>query len=265
METKELPIYQVDAFTPRLFAGNPAAVVLLEDWLSEGTMLSIAAENNLSETAFVIPGEGVCELRWFTPATEMELCGHATLAAAHVLLSEFYPAREVVRFNAVSGPLSVRRDGERLTMDFPSRPGVPVEVTGEMTAALGARPEEALRASYLLAVFGDQEMVERLDPDLTLVSELDATAVIVTAPGRECDFVSRFFAPSLGIPEDPVTGSAHCTLVPYWSRRLGLRRLNARQLSRRGGELMCELKGGRVEMSGCAVTYMKGVIRVPES
>jgi predicted PhzF superfamily epimerase YddE/YHI9 len=263
MESMKLPLYQVDAFTSRLFGGNPAAVVPLEDWLPDPVLAAIAAENNLAETAFVIPRTDVTPLRWFTPAVEIDLCGHATLATAHVLFKHHFPSLERLTFSSRSGELAVTRSGELLSLDFPSRPGRPIAVTDGLISALGAAPKEAFQARDLLAVFDREADVRHLRPDLQRIGALDAFAVIVSAPGDEVDFVSRFFAPKAGIPEDPVTGSAHCTLVPYWAARLGKSRLNARQLSARGGELFCTLQGDRVLIAGHAVEYLCGEITIP--
>ena len=257
-----IPIYQVDAFTNRLFGGNPAAVVLLDDWLPDAVLQAIAAENNLAETAFVIPRPDVVPLRWFTPAVEVDLCGHATLAAAHVLFRHRTPSAERLCFDTRSGKLVVTRIGETLSMDFPSRPGRPVMIGDDLVAALGARPREVHLARDLLAVFDTEAEVRAIRPDFAAMAALDAFAVIVSAPGDECDFVSRFFAPAAGIPEDPVTGSAHCTLIPYWAERLGKTELAARQISARGGELACRLNGDRVLIAGRAVEYLRGEISV---
>lgn len=259
-----LPIFQVDAFTGRLFGGNPAAVVVLERWLPDDTLQSIAAENNLAETAFVIPQEGVSPLRWFTPAVEIDLCGHATLAAAHVLFSYHYRSLTNVSFSTRSGTLAVSRDKDLLCLDFPARPGKTIEVSDALTSALGARPRQALLARDILAVFESESAIRALRPNAERIAALDAFAVIVSAPGTDTDFVSRFFAPRAGIPEDPVTGSAHCTLVPYWAARLGKRRLTARQLSTRGGELQCELRGDRVLIAGKTTEYLRGEIDLPD-
>ncbi len=258
----KLPMYQVDAFTDHVFGGNPAAVVLLNDWLPDGTLQDIAAENNLSETAFVIPRSDVSPLRWFTPALEVDLCGHATLAAAHILFRYRFPSLEKVTFSTRSGDLFVARDGDLLSMDFPSCPGTPIEVTDAFISAIGRRPEDAFLARDLLFVFRSEEEVRTLRPDLAGIAALDAFAVIVSAPGDAVDFVSRFFAPRAGVPEDPVTGSAHCTLVPYWAARLRKSKLMAKQLSARGGDLLCELRGERVIIAGNAVEYLSGEITV---
>lgn len=258
------PIFQLDAFTDRLFGGNPAAVVLLERWLPDPVMQAVAAENNLSETAFVVTGGPVFPLRWFTPAVEIDLCGHATLATAQVLFRHVIPETTAVEFSTLSGTLQVTREGEQLTLDFPARPGSPAEVTGDLVAALGVRPREVLRARDLLAVLDSESQVRALRPDMARLAALDDFAVIVTAPGDTVDFVSRFFAPKGGIPEDPVTGSAHCTLTPYWAQRLGRTTLVAKQVSARGGDLVCRLAGDRVLMTGQAAEYLQGRITVPD-
>ena len=258
----KLPLYQVDAFTNRLFGGNPAAVVLLESWLPDDVLAAIAAENNLAETAYVIPGPGAMPLRWFTPKVEVDLCGHATLASADVLFRHRFPGQERLAFETRSGKLTVARRDGLLSMDFPSRPGRPVAVTEDLAAALGRRPREAYLARDLMAVFDAESDVRAIEPDLQRLWAIDAFAVIITAPGAEVDFVSRFFSPRAGIPEDPVTGSAHCTLIPYWAQRLDKTELTARQLSRRGGELYCALRGERVDIAGRAVEYLKGEITV---
>ena len=258
----KLPLYQVDAFTRRLFGGNPAAVVLLENWLPDEILAAIAAENNLAETAFVIIQPDVIALRWFTPAVEVDLCGHATLAAAQVIFRHYLPAADSLSFSTRSGNLVVTRAADRLSMDFPARPGTPVEITDTLVAALGIRPREVYRARDLLAILDSEAEVQSLQPDMQRIAALDAFAVIVSARGAAVDFVSRFFAPRAGIPEDPVTGSAHCTLVPYWAARLGKAELSARQLSARGGELHCRLAGDRVLIAGHAVEYLRGEIDV---
>ena len=258
----KLPLYQVDAFTSRLFGGNPAAVVLLDEWLPDNVLAAIAAENNLAETAYVLPRADVTPLRWFTPEVEVDLCGHATLAAAHVLFRHTLPTLERIAFSTRSGMLSVTRTGDLLSMDFPSRAGAQVEVTEHLAQALGNRPQAAYMARDLMAVFSSEDEIRNLRPDAQRIAALDAFAVIATAPGRDVEFVSRFFAPRAGIPEDPVTGSAHCTLIPYWAARLGKLELTAKQLSRRGGELYCKLRGDRVEIAGRCVEYLRGEITV---
>jgi len=258
----ELPIYQVDAFTGRLFGGNPAAVVLLKEWLPDETMQAIAGENNLAETAFVLTGGSDFGLRWFSPSIEVDLCGHATLASAHVLYHHGLARTSPIVFRYKAGTLSVARDGDLLAMDFPARPPEPAAADPALAVALGSKPREVQRSRDLVAVFDTQEAVEALQPDFAALKRLDTFAVAVTAPGRECDFVSRFFAPRAGVPEDPATGSSHCTLVPYWSRRLGKKRLHAVQVSRRRGEFFCDDKGERVTIAGRAVEYLRGQITV---
>ena len=259
------PLYQLDAFTDRRFGGNPAAVVLLDAWLPDATLAAIAAENNLAETAFVIPRADVSPLRWFTPTVEVDLCGHATLATADVLLRHRFASLDRIVFSSKSGELVVTRAGALLQMDFPARPGKPVEVSDALAAALGARPREAYLARDLLAILDSEAEVRALRPDFARIAALDAFAVIVSAPGDNVDFVSRFFAPRAGIAEDPVTGSAHCTLTPYWAARLGKNKLRAKQVSARGGDLLCELSGERVLIAGKVVEYLRGEIEIEAS
>jgi PhzF family phenazine biosynthesis protein len=260
-----LPIYQIDAFAGAVFRGNPAAVVPLDAWLPDATLQAIALENNLSETAFFVPDGETWKLRWFTPAIEVDLCGHATLATAHLIFMRLKPGTDRVRFQSRSGILEVTRDGEFLALDFPVKPGTPVEDTAAldaMGAALGARPSELFVTTDHMAVFAREEDVAGLRPDMEKTAALGRRGVIATAPGRDCDFVSRFFAPAAGVPEDPVCGSAHCTLTPYWSKRLGKKRLQTRQISARGGELACEDRGERIIIAGRAVLYLEGTIHV---
>ncbi len=256
----KIPFYQVDAFTSKVFGGNPAAVCLLESWPADEALQNIAAENNLSETAFLVPrSKGQYDLRWFTPAVEIDLCGHATLASAFVLFSFVDSALSSIDFMTASGLLSVARRGELLSMDFPARRPEPTETSPILSQALGAEPLEVLKSRDLLAVFKDESIIRSMRPDFDKLKQVkDAFAVIVTARGDTSDFVSRFFAPNVGIPEDPVTGSAHCTLIPYWADRLRKDRLHAFQLSKRGGELFCENAGDRVRISGNAVLYARG-------
>jgi PhzF family phenazine biosynthesis protein len=260
-----IPLYQVDAFvTGEPFSGNPAAVCPLEAWLPDHLMQAIAAENNLSETAFFVPENGDYRLRWFTPTTEVELCGHATLASAFVIFRSLAPQLRTVRFRTEkAGTLAVGRDGEMLALDFPTRPPVPCAVSGELAAALGRAPASVLAGPSYLAVYDTADEIAALKPDFAAVARLDRGGVIVTAPGRgEIDFVSRYFAPAAGVDEDPVTGSAHCMLIPYWAARLGKTRLAARQISRRGGALSCELHGERVAIAGRAALYLEGMIEI---
>lgn len=262
----QLPLYQVDAFTDRVFGGNPAAVCPLERWLPDATMQAIAAENNLSETAFFVPlddrtGAADFALRWFTPTVEIDLAGHPTLATAHVIFTEFAPGRERVRFRTKIGDtLVVTRDGAVLWMDFPARPPARRDDIGDVAGALGRKPTEVLAARDGMAVFAREAEVRALAPDMARVAALDCFGLIATAPGDRCDFVSRFFAPRAGVPEDPVTGSAHCTLIPYWAGRLGKRALAAQQVSTRGGALLCEFRDERVGIGGRAVTYLRGTL-----
>jgi len=262
----KLPLYHVDAFTSAVFAGNPAAVVPLDRWLPDPTLQAIAAENNLSETAFIQGGVGRYRIRWMTPTTEVDLCGHATLASGWVVLDVLEPGAASVTFESKSGPLTVTREGGLYALDFPSRPPERAEAARDaLAAALGRAPREAWAARDYMAVFDREDEVRSLRPDMGRVSALDRFAVIATAPGRAHDFVSRFFAPAQGVPEDPVTGSAHCTLIPYWSRRLGRKRLEAFQASSRGGELVCEERGDRVWIAGRVAKYLEGVIEIQES
>lgn len=255
--------FQVDAFARKVFEGNPAAVCPLQAWLPDATMQAIAAENNLSETAFFVPGAGGFELRWFTRVAEVDLCGHATLASAHVLFSELGYDGTEIRFATRSGELRVRRaDSGLLAMDFPAIDSQPCASPRELIAGLGAEPNEVYAADDYLAVFSDAHTVRQLSPDFATLSKLALRGVIATAPSGEVDFVSRCFAPKYGIPEDPVTGSAHCALAPYWAKRLGKQVLRARQISKRGGELYCELVGNRVVISGTAVTFLGGELRL---
>lgn len=260
----KIPLYQVDAFTDRPFAGNPAAVCPLESWLPEATMQAIATENNLSETAFFVPeGDGYA-LRWFTPANEIDLCGHATLASAYVIFRFLAPGRRHVSFRTMkAGRLEVTGEGDLLALDFPAWPALPREPPPGLVEALGYAPEAVLAARDYLAVYRDAGQVIALAPDFRALGRLDCHAVIVTAPGGDgVDFVSRFFAPAQGVDEDPVTGSSHCTLTPYWADRLGKTRLSARQVSRRGGALSCTLRGDRVTIGGRAALYLTGTIEL---
>jgi PhzF family phenazine biosynthesis protein len=253
-----IPLYQVDAFASEVFRGNPAAVCPLESWLPDATLQAIAAENNLSETAFFVREGEAYRLRWFTPTVEVELCGHATLASGFVLLRQ----DGTVKFLTRSGPLAVRRDGDLLTLDLPALPASAMEPPAALIKGLGVAPRETLRATNWLAVLDGEETVRALTPDFASLARLHPYGVIVTAPGDAADFVSRYFGPSFGIPEDPVTGSAHCTLVPYWSARLGKKKLDARQLSARGGTLACEDLGARVALTGRCALYLEGSITV---
>ncbi|MCB0429470.1 MAG: PhzF family phenazine biosynthesis protein [Flavobacteriales bacterium] len=258
-----LSIYQVDAFTSHVFGGNPAAVVPLQTWLPDATMQAIAMENNLAETVFFVKEGESFRIRWFTPAREVDLCGHATLAAAHVLFRHLSHSGSELCFSSASGILKVIREGEQLSLDFPSRPPEAVDVPPQaLTDALGLAPMAILKSRDYLVVYPSESDVRSICPDFRLLQSVDSLGIIITAPGDKVDFVSRFFAPAAGIDEDPVTGSAHCTLIPYWAQRLGRNSLQALQLSARGGALSCVLQGDRVLISGRAVTYLEGRITV---
>lgn len=253
-----IKLFQVDSFTDRIFGGNPAAVCPLTEWLDDALLLKIAAENNLSETAFFVGSDGVYRLRWFTPTTEIDLCGHATLAAAHVLFEVLEPGRETVTFASRSGDLTVTKNQRLLTLDFPRGKLVRGEPSPQLIASIGIRPEEYFHGPYHLAVLQTAAEVRSLNPDLEKLRTVPGTGLIVTAPGTQEDFVSRFFAPQIGIPEDPVTGAAHCYLTPYWAERLGKMKLCATQVSARGGQLQCQLQGDRVLISGQARLVIEG-------
>ena len=260
----KLPLYQLDAFASRAFAGNPAAICPLRDWLPDATMQAIAAENNLSETAFFVGGDGKYAIRWFTPTVESTLCGHATLASACVVMTRLEPKLGTVRFSTRrAGDLTVDREGDLFVLDFPSWPPKPVVAPDGLERALGARPSQVLAATRdYLCVFQDSHAVKSLKPDFAALKRLEKP-VIATAPGDDgYDFVSRFFAPSHGIDEDPVTGSAHCVLTPYWAQCLGKTKLKARQVSARGGDLALELRGDRVRIAGRVAPYLEGSIDV---
>ena len=260
----KLSLYQVDAFTSEVFGGNPAAVVPLQAWLPDEVMQSIAIENNLSETAFFIPATGGYDLRWFTPATEVDLCGHATLASAFVLFNLLqHEGKQICFHTRNEGDLGVSlADDGSMALDFPSKPPVEAAQPQGLVEALGAKPMELHLNEDYLAVFPSEAAVKAISPDFKIMSEIDARGIIVTAPGDEVDFVSRFFAPKYGIDEDPVTGSAHCVLTPYWAKRLGKQSLDARQVSSRVGHLQCGLHDDRVSIAGRAVLYMQGEINI---
>ena len=259
----ELPIFQVDAFSSHVFRGNPAAVCPLEKWLSDETLESIAAENNLAETAYFVPKNDRFHLRWFTPGCEVDLCGHATLASAYVLFQYLNQQGETIYFDTKSGELTVTRNGDLLTMDFPSRPPTPITPEPGLVEAVGGNPLEVLAARDVVLVYATEAEVQALSPDMFALTKLDHFGFIATAPGTKSDFVSRFFAPAKGVPEDPVTGSAHSTLIPYWAGKLGKTDLLARQISKRTGELYCKLRGDRVKISGYAAPYLRVTITVP--
>lgn len=257
-------IFQVDAFTRQRFSGNPAAVMPLEAFPSDAVLQAVAQENNLSETAFLVGGNGSYQLRWFTPAVEVPLCGHATLASAAVVLERLEPDRPAVTFHTASGALSVTRAAAGYAMDFPARATVPAPDSQALRGALGAVPQQvrADAVNYLVTLDSEQA-VRTLRPDIEAIARLDRLGVIVTARGEgEFDCVSRYFTPARGVPEDPVTGSAHCALAPYWSERLGKSHLRAYQASRRGGELWCRVNGARVELIGECVFYLEGLAEI---
>lgn len=259
-----IPIYQADAFTNRLFGGNPAAVCPLTEWLPDATMQKIAAENNLAETAYFVKTEQGYHLRWFTPELEIDLCGHATLATAHIIFTELSFTQDAIHFSTEkAGTLIVTKNGDRYTLDFPSRPPYHAEMPEGLLEGLGnKKPSHVLRSRDYFLVYENEQDIVDMQPNHFALSKIDAIGIIVTAPGKDVDFVSRFFAPACGVPEDPVTGSAHCNLIPYWAEKLEKTQLHAYQLSARKGELWCELKGDRVLMSGQAVTYLKGEIYI---
>ena len=260
----KIPIYQVDAFTSEVFSGNPAAVCMLDRWLDDRRMQSIAAENNLSETAFLVQNENGFDLRWFTPLTEVALCGHATLASAFVqFVCRGWNADTITFQTRQSGRLIVTRQAEFFEMDFPSRPAHPRTSPKELNRALGVTPEKVLgSAEDLMVVLDNEKSVVEVQPDFAALQKLDCRGIIITAQGSRSDFVSRFFAPKVGVPEDPVTGSAHCVLIPYWAAVLDKKELHAFQVSKRGGELFCRYAGERVRISGKAVLYMEGTITI---
>lgn len=256
------PIYQLDSFASARFKGNPAAVVLLDHWPDDDVLLAIAVENNLSETGFLVHGPEGLELRWFTPLIEVDLCGHATLATGYVVLFTERRDADSVEFSTKSGTVTVSRFGDLLAMDFPARPGREIDVTDELVGCLGARPAAAFEAQSTLAVFATEDDVLALKPRIDLVSGLDTLAVMATAPAERADYCCRVFAPRMGIDEDPATGSAQCTLVPYWAERLGKEKLLSLQHSQRGGEFVCEARGERVMIGGRVIEYLRGEIEV---
>ena len=255
-----IKIFQVDAFTSEIFAGNPAAVCPLDSWLPEKQMQSIAMENNLSETAFFVQSGKEFKLRWFTPVSEVKLCGHATLASAHVLFCHLGYQKEKIVFSTKSGILKVKKFGSAYKMDFPVIRQKANKAPDELIRALGQKPDEVYGADDYLVVFKNEAIVAGLKPDYSVLKKIPKRGVIVTAKGESCDFVSRFFVPKLGINEDPVTGSAHCQLTPFWAERLGKTKLFARQISKRGGSIACEMKGERVFLDGRAITFLQGDI-----
>lgn len=256
----QIPLYQVDAFTSKIFEGNPAAVCPLQEWISDKQMQQIAMENNLSETAFFVEEENGFRLRWFTPTTEVDLCGHATLASAHVIFEHLDHQRDIIRFETNSGLLKVSKKEDQLVMDFPAAELADMETPDVLEKAIGYPPEECYRDADYLYVLEDERQVRNLDPDIRELAKVDTRGIIVSAPSSEYDFVSRFFAPSAGVDEDPVTGSAHTMLAPYWSKRLDKQQVTGRQVSARGGTVYCSMIEGenRVNISGRAVTFLEG-------
>lgn len=258
----KIPIYQIDAFTNRVFKGNPAAVCPLENWLEDHLMQLIAMENNLSETAFMVDQGNHYQIRWFTPEVEVDLCGHATLAAAYVVFRFIKSGTNSVQFSSKSGHLNVTQREQLVCLDFPVMEASPSTPPDTLIRALGKKPQAVLAARDYLVVYENEEDIRNIQPDFALLKQLDRMGVIITSPGVTSDFVSRFFAPKAGIPEDPVTGSSHCTLTPYWAQRLHKNSLSARQISARGGELLCDLRGDRVLIAGQAGCYLEGWIHI---
>ncbi|MDQ7063877.1 MAG: PhzF family phenazine biosynthesis protein [candidate division KSB1 bacterium] len=259
-----IPIYQIDAFASKLFEGNPAAVCPLPRWLPDDLLQAIAAENNLSETAYFVPRSDGYHIRWFTPASEVDLCGHATLASAFVIFHFLQELSSTIQFESRSGQLTVTRDGDWLVMNFPAQPPTPCDQPQALAQGLGQTPGACLQSEDYIAVFDSETDIKALQPDFEALKRLDRRGVIVTAPSAQYDFVARFFAPKLAVPEDPVTGSAYTQLAPYWAERLGPKRFHVRQLSARGGELMCEVVNERVFIYGKAVPYLQGRIDIPD-
>lgn len=257
-----IPVHQVDAFTSRAFGGNSAAICPLDSWIADDLMQAIAAENNLSETVFFVRRGSEYDIRWFAPLREVDLAGHPTLATAWVLFERLGHEGDRIVFHTKLGDrLVVERDGARLAMDFPARPPRSADI-GDVTAALGVAPREVLKARDGMAVLASEAELRALAPDIGRVAKLEGAGLIVTATGSDCDFVSRFFAPKFGIPEDPVTGSAHCTLIPYWAARLGKSDMFARQISSRGGEIWCKHRGERVTIAGQCAPFLTGTIEI---
>ena len=258
----EIPLYQIDAFASRLFEGNPAAVCPLEKWLPDEIMQSIAKENNLSETAFFVPKGKGFQIRWFTPTSEVDLCGHATLASGYALFHILGYKGDTIAFDSRSGVLIVTKREDRMVMDFPSQPPVLCDTPKEIVQAFEAAPVECLKSEDYVVVFDREMDIVSADPDFSQLSKLDLRGVIITAKSTRYDFVARFFAPKYGVPEDPVTGSAYTQLAPYWASKIGSKRFHVKQLSSRGGELTCELVNDRVLISGKAIKYMEGKIMI---
>lgn len=258
----EISLYQIDAFASKLFEGNPAAVCPLDAWLPDEVMQSIAAENNLSETAFFVPKGNGFHIRWFTPVSEVDLCGHATLAAAYVLFNILEFKKDKIEFDSKSGILTVTKDKEWLVMDFPAQPPVPCDIPEEIVKAFNTVPTDCLMSEDYIVVFESEIDIESAKPDFEKLKKLGLRGVIITAKSTRYDFVSRFFAPRYGIPEDPVTGSAYTQLAPYWASQIGPQKFSVKQMSSRGGELTCEVVDDRVFISGKAIKYLEGKIEI---
>lgn len=258
----KIQMFQIDAFTENVFGGNPAAVCPLEKWLKPELLQKIAAENNLPETAFFVTNSYGFDIRWFTPEIEIDLCGHATLAAAHVLFNHYGYNKKQIIFDSKSGTLKVTKKNGMLCLDFPVNKPEKISLPAQLEAALGAKPVEVYKSRDILAIFENEKEIKNIKPNFELLKQIDCMGVIVSAKGDNCDFVSRFFAPAVGINEDPVTGSAHTTLVPYWAEKLEKKKLHAFQISKRRGELFCEIMGSRVLISGKAATYLIGEINI---
>lgn len=260
----ELDIYQVDAFADRAFTGNPAAVVPLDEWLPDDILAGIAAENNLAETAYFVKDAGDADfhLRWFTPTIEVDLCGHATLASAAILFDKLAWQRDSITFRSLSGPLTVTRRDNLFVLNFPSRPATDVPIPDGLAEAIGVPPSRFLRATMNMAILESEAVVRAVNPDLAFIADMEGDGLIISAPGEACDCTSRYFAPHAGIDEDPVTGSAHCTIIPYWAETLGKDEIHARQVSQRGGDLYCRMEGERVSIAGNATLYLTGRIFV---
>jgi PhzF family phenazine biosynthesis protein len=255
---KSYPIYKVDAFTDRLFGGNPAAVCPLEDWLADDLMQKLASENNLSETAFFLKENDIYHIRWFTPEYEIDLCGHATLASSYIIFNHLNHASDTINFTCKSGLLQVKKKGELIELNFPSRMPVDCETPEALLKGINIKPNKILKSRDYFLVYDDEKTIDQIVPDFTFLNQLDVVGVIVTAPGREVDFVSRFFVPNSVIGEDPATGSAHCNLIPYWAKELNKKQLTATQVSPRRAQFICENKDDRVLMAGNVVLYLKG-------
>jgi len=259
----KIPYYHVDAFTSRVFSGNPAGVCPLEKWLDDAVLQSIAAENKHSETAFFVQEKEHFKLRWFTPKREVDLCGHATLSSAFVIFDFLRFSSDVIPFSTRSGMLFVKKNNSLLEMDFPARPGKPIGAPESLEKGLGKKINEVYQSRDYLVILDNEDEVRNLQPDFTELMKVECTGIIITAKGKNSDFVSRFFAPKVGIPEDPVTGSSHCTLIPYWAEKLNKKELTSHQVSQRGGELFCKSNGDRVSIAGNAVLYLQGNIYLP--